>query len=244
MSTAAWALYAKLKAPAGDGHDARGCVREVDLVRGRRPRLGRRRRPAPGLLAGRLFLGLALRDLLVKRGLLPRVALLGTDLDRALGFRQGGQPRLAKGDLLGQAQAIGKVLGIRLLGALHQSRHFRLELGFQTVGIPPAQRLVAAGVGLDLGPVQTHLARAARASARRPAPTAAQTAAPAPKGSAGERWRSCRGPGGCWPPGNGRRPSRRWRVRSCGWRTRPWRSRRTAAPTAPPGWCAREPRPR
>ncbi len=140
-------------------------MRESSSVRlswssARGPGAGGGRRLAAGLLAGGRRLGLTLGQLGIKLGLFALEALLGARFDLGLGGRDGGQPVFSALDLRGQIHALGHAAPIGRFGQREHLLHFGLELGLDLLGVPIRERAVSAGVGVDLGTVQAHGAKA------------------------------------------------------------------------------------
>lgn len=93
-------------------------------------------------------------------GLLVREAFGGARLDLGLGGGDGGQPRFATRNFRRQIHAFGHAALIGRFGQLEHFLHFGLELGFDLFGVSVGERAVPTGVGVDLGAVQTHRAKA------------------------------------------------------------------------------------
>lgn len=91
-------------------------------------------------------------------GLRPRAAARAA---RAASVGDGRQAVLASLELCGQAQPIGEVGAIGLLGQCQQLVDLALELRLDGLGMSIGEGTVAAGVGVDLGAVQAHRAEAA-----------------------------------------------------------------------------------
>jgi len=70
-------------------------------------------------------------------------------------WRRVVQSLLAPLQLQGDVQLFWQWLVIGLLGQRHQVFDLALELRLETIGVLPAQCLVLAGIGFDLGAVQT-----------------------------------------------------------------------------------------
>ena len=146
-------VVALIKPLAGDRHDARLRVGEIDLILVTRATSGRFGVTPTGLLAG-LALRLPPRHLFLIGGLLGGVPLLGARLDLGLRLSDGRQAGFTAGNLGGDIHAVGRVLLVRRLGPLGQRFHLCPELCLQLLGMAIRQRLVLAGVGLELGAVQ------------------------------------------------------------------------------------------
>jgi hypothetical protein len=73
--------------------------------------------------------------------------------DLLFGGGDDGEALLAPLQFQRDIQLLGQRLVVGLLGQAHQLVDLALELLLQTVGVLPAQRLVLAGVGFDLGPI-------------------------------------------------------------------------------------------
>jgi len=102
----------------------------------------------------RLTWSLARGQLALVLGLLGLEARLRARFDLFLGRGDDGEALLATLQLQRDVQLLGQWLVVGLLGEAHQLIDLALELLLQTVGVLPAQCLVLAGVGFDLGPVE------------------------------------------------------------------------------------------
>ena len=85
-----------------------------------------------------------------------RVTLLGPRLDDRLGLGDLGQALLAPRQLLGDRHPVRHIRPIRRLRLGHQVGYLGLQLGLDLARMLIGQGAVAAGVGVDLRPVQRH----------------------------------------------------------------------------------------
>jgi hypothetical protein len=153
-------VVALLEPAARHRHDPRVLVGQIDLITGPGTRHWRCRRLAARLLAARLGLGLARRDLGFILRLLADKALVGARLD--LGARLGKllQSFLAPLQFLRDRHPIGNICLVCRLGLGQQFLHLGLQLRFQLAHVLIRKRAVPARIGVDLGSVERHCAQA------------------------------------------------------------------------------------
>jgi len=90
--------------------------------------------------------------------LVPLEAFLGPRLNRRLGLGQLRQPRLAPRQFLGDRHPVRHIGPIRRLSLGHEIGNLGLQLPLDLTRMLIGQRAVAAGIGMDLGPIQRHRA--------------------------------------------------------------------------------------
>jgi hypothetical protein len=111
-----------------------------------------------GLPPGCLPVRSARGELTLVLGLLGLEARLRTGLDLGLGGGDDAEALLTTLQLQRDVELLGQRLVVGLLGQAHQLLDLALELLLQAVGMLPAQRLVLAGIGFDLGAVEADAA--------------------------------------------------------------------------------------
>jgi hypothetical protein len=146
-------VVALLKPAARYRHDARVLVGQIDLIAGPGTRRRRGGRLAAGLLAARLGLGLARRDLGFILRLLAGKALAGARLDLNACLGKLFQSFLAPLQFLRDRHPVGYIRLVCRLGLGQQLFHLGLQLRLQLARMLIRKRAMSARIGVDLGPV-------------------------------------------------------------------------------------------
>jgi hypothetical protein len=143
-----------IESTAGDLHDARVLVGQIDLIFLLHSTGWGLGRAAAGLPSRALFLLCARGQLGLMFNLLARKALLRSRLDLRLRLGDRRQTQLPSLELLRDRHPVGNIGGIRPLGQSQQLLHFLLQLLLDPFGVTVGQRTVPARIGVNLRAIQ------------------------------------------------------------------------------------------